>query len=50
MSCDLGETNESAHCYEKISSYMQYTYRYTIGGIFPNIDRRSALIGYYEDT
>ena len=23
MSCDLGETNESAHCYEKISSYMQ---------------------------
>ena len=23
MSCDLGETNGSAHCYEKISSYMQ---------------------------
>ena len=23
---------------------------YTIGGTFPNIDRRSALIGYYKDT
>ena len=23
---------------------------YTIGGTFPNIDRRSALTGYYEDT
>ena len=22
MSCDLEETNESAHCYEKISSYV----------------------------